>query len=141
MNRDLGPVILRVALALVFLSFSIMQLWSPENWASYVPSFLIKGILTPVILVLTNAYLEMIFGTLLLFGLYTRLSSLILGLHLIGITLSVGFNAVGVRDFGLAFATLSLFFTGAPHWSLDAYFEQKHERSQHMTAPHLAHSA
>ncbi len=138
MNRDIGPVVLRVALALVFIAFSVMQLWTPENWASYVPGFLISGVFTPVLLVLANAYFEMIFGILLLLGLYTRASSLLLGLHLIGITLSVGFNAVGVRDFGLAFATLSLFITGAEKYSLDAYFARKEQG--HSAIVHSAHS-
>jgi hypothetical protein len=47
-----------------------------------------------------------------LLGIYTRISALFLGLHLFGIAFSLGINAVRIRDFGLAVATISVFLNG-----------------------------
>ena len=66
-----------------------------------------------------NGIFEIVFGILLIAGLFTRLVSLFLGLHLIGIMLGLGYNDIAVRDFGLALATLSLVFSSAGELSLD----------------------
>ena len=139
MNKNIGPVVLRVALALVFFWFSYMQLSNPDQWSRLVPDFIIYGIFTANLIVVGNGFLEMILGSLLLVGLYTRIVSLILALHLAMIALSFGMTPVGVRDFGLTFATFSLFFTGAEYLSLDAYFKGKDEHTRHMAAHHLSH--
>jgi uncharacterized membrane protein YphA (DoxX/SURF4 family) len=66
--------------------------------------------------------LELSFGALLLLGLYTKLAAFVLALHLYGIAFSLGFNDLGVRDFGLASATLAVFLHGADKWCLDTKF-------------------
>lgn len=122
--EEKGKIILRVALAMVFLWFGLNQLFFPENWIGFVPeiiqnvAFNVFGI-TAVTFIYVNSFLEVVLGLFMFFGLYTRFSSLILGLHLLGISLSLGFSATGVRDFGLAFATLAVFFNKADNWCLD----------------------
>ena len=59
-----------------------------------------------------NAVFEIIFASLLALGIFTRIASLLLALHMIGIVVSLGYNAVAVRDFGLMIATFTVFLNG-----------------------------
>ena len=114
-NSEYGKRVLRISLSLVFLWFGINQLYFPSSWIGFVPSFL-SGIFGAGDLVFINGSLEVVFGLMILFGIYLRFSSLILSLHLFGIAFSLGYGAIAVRDFGLALATLSLFFFGKDKW-------------------------
>ncbi len=116
---------LRIAMALVFLYFGFQQISSPDNWAGFVPEFLTSSIITANNLVILNGIVELILGLFLILGLYTRAASLILALHLFGISFSIGFTPLGVRDFGLSFATLVVFLNGPDQYTLDAKFARK----------------
>jgi uncharacterized membrane protein YphA (DoxX/SURF4 family) len=103
--------LLRYSMALVFFYFAIVQLIEPSVWAGYLPDFL-YSMPNPEIFIYMNAIFEIIFGIFLALGVWTRVASLLLGLHLLGITLSIGLTPVGARDFGLAIATLVIFLHG-----------------------------
>lgn len=118
---------IRIALALVFLYFGFQQALHPNNWASQVPLVLTNSIITATNIIMVNSALELILGTFLLLGLYTRLATLILGLHLVGISFSLGFNPVSVRDFGLAITTLALCWHGPDSYTLDERLTKKKE--------------
>jgi uncharacterized membrane protein YphA (DoxX/SURF4 family) len=109
--KDYGPAVLRIAMALVFFWFAISQLMAPSDWIGYLPSFL-ANTANPVMFIYANAIFELIFGGLLILGVFTRLAALLLGLHLIGISIALGYNAVAIRDYGLALATLSIVLAG-----------------------------
>jgi len=115
---EYGKIILRLSLAVVFLWFGLNQLFSFSAWEGYVPVFL-TSIISAKILVMVNGSLELVLGLFLLTGLYVRFSSFVLGIHLFFISLSLGYTALAVRDFGLAFATLAIFFLGPDDWCLD----------------------
>ena len=59
-----------------------------------------------------NGWLELILGSLLALGVCVRWVAAFLFLHLVVITSHLGFTAIGVRDFGLSFATLALSLFG-----------------------------
>lgn len=124
-SRELAPALLRVSLGLVFLYFSISQLNDPGAWSGFVPDFLHVSGISANNIVIFNGFIEFVFGTFLIIGLYTRLSALIMSLHLFGIAFSIGFSPLGVRDFGLAFATLVVFLFGADRYSVDYKFGKK----------------
>lgn len=52
-------------------------------------------------------------------GKFTQFSSLLLSLHLLGITFTIGYNDVGIRDLGLTLATFAVFLNGSDRWCLD----------------------
>jgi uncharacterized membrane protein YphA (DoxX/SURF4 family) len=114
--NNYGPFILRVGIALVFLWFGSQQLLHSVEWTGWLPSWTQNLPVSRTTFVFMNGIFEVIFGTLLFLGLFTRLSSLLLGLHLLAIAFTIGYNDVGVRDFGLAIATLSIFFYGSSKW-------------------------
>ena len=113
-----APVIIRVALSLVFLWFGTQQLMNPQQWTSFIPPFI--TFISALKMVILNGWFEVVFGTSLLVGFHVRITSLLLCLHLFGIAFSMGLSPIGVRDFGLAFAVLSIFLNGKDFLSLDS---------------------
>jgi len=119
-NREYSIVIIRVSLALVILWFGVNQIINPENWFSYIPLGITENLpLSLETIIMLNGIFEIMIGILLLIGFYTRIIALIAALHLLSITIAVGFNEIGVRDFGLTFMAVSLIFSGAGVYSLD----------------------
>ncbi|MEI8249339.1 MAG: DoxX family protein [Candidatus Taylorbacteria bacterium] len=117
-----SPVILRIGISLVFLWFGISQLSDPSSWIGYVPDFITQmshlGVTT---IVLINGAFEIIFGSMLLCGFYTRFAALLLAVHMLDITYTVGFDAIGVRDFAISIATIAIFLNGMDWFSLDRW--------------------
>ncbi|HLC73373.1 MAG TPA: DoxX family protein [Candidatus Nanoarchaeia archaeon] len=121
-----GKPLLRIVLSLVFLWFSISQFTAVDKWTGLVPEFIVNMGISAKTVILANATSELIFGVLLLFGIFTRLAAFILALHLFGIASNFGFsNPNGIRDFGLAFATLSVFLNGTDKLCLENKFKKK----------------
>jgi uncharacterized membrane protein YphA (DoxX/SURF4 family) len=110
MKKGYGILILRVGLGIVFLYFSLNQIFEPLRWVDLIPSFFSK-VIDPVILIYLNGFFDFIIGTFLFLGKFLRIVSIFGFLHLLGISLfSLGFTPSGIRDFGLAMSLLSLFF-------------------------------
>ena len=124
--RNIAPAIVRIGIALVILWFSSQQLSNPGGWVVLIPSWAtnISG-MSAQTLVTLNGAAELVIGGLLLFGFYTRILALLSALHLFMITFVVGYNAIGVRDFGLALAATSSFFYGVDAFCLDAYLAKR----------------
>ena len=73
-----------------------------------------------------NGTFEVLLATLLCLGLFTRIASALLVLHLFSIvTFSLGYGAVAVRDFGLMISSLAIFFNGADDFSIDYIISEK----------------
>ena len=110
----------------VFMFFSYYQFSDPSAWTGYVPhsiTALFGGNAT--MLVLLNAWFELVAGLSLLAGFQTRIVSLLLALHLFGISATIGISPLGIRDLGLAVATLSIVFAGPDLISIDGKFAKK----------------
>ncbi len=106
-----GLLILRIGLAGVFLYFGFSQLFDGVNWVGIVPGWAVNlAHLPPAMIVLGNGLFEVVLATLLIVGLWVRPVAVLLALHLLVIATGFGFSPTGVRDLGLAVATLSLAF-------------------------------
>ncbi|HIH38636.1 DoxX family membrane protein [Candidatus Woesearchaeota archaeon] len=131
-----APVVLRIALSLLFLWFGISQLVNPESFLGYIPDWMythgaemthshplqmMHNIPKPSVhvLIMGNGLFETVFGTLLLLGLFTRISAILLSLHLFIIAIGMGYNDITVRDLALAFASISVALYGPDSKSLD----------------------
>lgn len=112
--KRMAPIVLRYSMAAVILWFSLQQFIHPDMWVAYVPDSAVNltGFSAPL-LVYANATFELIFGMFLIFGIYTRISAVFLALHLLDIMWVVGYGEIGVRDFGLALALMSVALNGA----------------------------
>ena len=108
-----APSLLRYGMTAVILWFSLQQFLNAGQWTAYVPDSIVSmSHMTAVTLVYFNAVFELVFGLALLIGWQTRISALLLSLHLFDIMWVVGYGEIGVRDFGLAVATLVIFMNG-----------------------------
>ena len=111
-KKTIGLLILRLTLAFVFLWFGFSQWSDAALWVSFVPTWM-TNIINAGTLVYLNGTFEIIAGIMLALGILPRLVAALLGLHLLFISLSIGLtSATGVRDIGLALATISLSLIG-----------------------------
>ena len=124
--RTSAPAVLRIGMSLVFLWFGMQQLLHPGSWISYIPDYAssISGLGANVLVHINGAF-EVVFGLALLGGSFTRATALLLALHMFDICFTVGYNEIGIRDFGLAVATLAVFMYGSDRYSLDAIVRHK----------------
>lgn len=112
-----SPLLLRVGIAIVFLWFGFSQLKSPGSWTRMIPDYV--SFMSPNTLIYLNGSIEIILAILLLLGLFTRVVSTLLGLHLLHIVTIVGYGATGARDFALALATFAIALNGTDEFCLD----------------------
>lgn len=110
---------LRLAMVVLFLWFGLSQLTSPANWVAWVPQWTEGLGLSATVVVLMNGAFETILGLALAAGFYTRLAALLLALHFFFVAWEVGYNDIGVRDFALAVATLSLALFAPDQFTID----------------------
>ncbi|HEU5114667.1 MAG TPA: DoxX family protein [Candidatus Paceibacterota bacterium] len=117
-----APAVLRIGLALVFLWFGTNQFLDTSSWTAFVPDSIVKlSSLSAVTLVHLNGVFEVVFGAALLLGLFTRFVAFFLALHILDIMFIVGFDSIGVRDFGLSIATIAIWMHGADFLTLDRF--------------------
>jgi uncharacterized membrane protein YphA (DoxX/SURF4 family) len=114
-----ASVVVRIGISLVFLWFGLNQLFNSSSFLGWLPQWAYNFQIKPLTLILLNGLFETSLAILLLLGLFTRASALLLSLHLLPIIFGVGYNDIGVRDFGLLVATFSIFLHGPDIWSLD----------------------
>lgn len=115
-----APAVVRASVALVFLWFGVSQLLAPGDWLAWLPQWAFNLPLEAMTLVYLNGTFETVFGAALLAGYATRFAALLLSLHTLHVVSVVGYNDIGVRDFGLALATFAVFLRGPDAWSLDS---------------------
>lgn len=121
--------IVRYSVGLVFFLFGISQLLNPVLWTAWVPQFIPFA---PKTVVITNGIFDLIIGFFLILGLFLRFFSFIGILHLIGITASVGYNDIGIRDFGILLALVAVFLHGPDQYCIDSIWGKKKEVSNGM---------
>lgn len=126
-TQALSPIILRIGLGAVVIWFGLQQLNSSASWIVYLPLWAENLPISQINFVYINGFFELIFGLLLVLGFYTRVVAFFLALHLFSIVFVVGYNEIGVRDFGLAVGLLSIFLHGPSDWSADEFFKRHKE--------------
>jgi uncharacterized membrane protein YphA (DoxX/SURF4 family) len=115
--KRFSPLLLRTGIAIVFLWFGFSQLKNPASWTRMIPDYV--NFMSPNTIIYMNGIIEIILASLLLIGLFTRIVSTLLGLHLLHIVTIVGYGATGARDFALALATFSIALNGTDEFCLD----------------------
>ena len=117
--REYGNILLRYAMAVLFLWFGLNQLFNADAWLVWLPQW-VEGLpIEPLTFIYMNGFFETVFGAFLALGLFTRMSALLLSLHLFGIAFSLGYNDIAVRDFCLALAAMAVSFYGSDKWCCD----------------------
>ena len=119
-----APAFLRIGMSLVILWFGVEQLIDVTSWIGYLPEWTATLPISQSTLVYLNGSFEIIFGVFMLLGFYTRISALLLALHLFDIAYIVGYDAIGVRDFGLALSLFAIFLQGSDALCIDRSFSK-----------------
>lgn len=119
-----APVILRIGIAAVFLYFGISQLVTPEAFIGWLPKEVSMLPISPRTFVILNGGFEILAGSLLALGMFRRIAALLLGLHLLGITFTIGFTEIGMRDLGLSIATLTIVMIRNDYYSLEEFLQR-----------------
>jgi uncharacterized membrane protein YphA (DoxX/SURF4 family) len=122
--KNISSLVLRVGLGLVMLWFGVSQGKNPSAWVNYLPTWTESLSLSQITFIYLNSWFEICLGVLLILGFQTRIVATLLALHLIGIVLSVGYNATGIRDFGLTMALVSIALASPEGPSLDRFFDR-----------------
>ncbi len=124
--KTLSSPILRIGLAIVFLWFGINQIVEPNSYLGFLPDWLTKiSPIDPTMIVYLNGSFEILFGTALLLGLFTRIVAFVLFLHMADIAFTVGLDAIGIRDFGLTVATFIIWINGTDAFTLDRFIAEE----------------
>lgn len=102
--------ILRIGLAVTFVWIGVLIFRDPVSWGGYLLPWAVQAIPIPIDQFMVGvAVFDMLAGLFLLFNLFTPYVAFLATLHLIGVLVGSGINAVTVRDIGLLFAAFSLF--------------------------------
>ena len=116
--------IIRYTAVYLFLWFGIQQLVDPGAWLGFLPEWTGYFPVPGEMLVRLNGWFEIICAIALLGGFYTRVISLILGVHLVFIGLSLS-GPTAIRDTALGLFVLSLAFANPDDWTVDALVHKK----------------
>ncbi len=110
-TQTIGKLLLRFGFVFVFAWFGISQLLHPDMWTSLIPGWVtaFSGMSAHTV-VLINGGIEVILALALAFNLYVWFVAGLLALHLLSIAVDLRFNAVAIRDIGLAISVLALAF-------------------------------
>ena len=120
--KEYANLMLRINISLMFLWFGINQIINTNMFIGYVPDWAAKYGNN---LIIFNGIFETILGFFLLIGLFTKFTSIILSLHLMLITMNLGYNDLAIRDMVLTVATMVVFMNGPDKWTLDEKIHRK----------------
>lgn len=121
--QRLSPLVLRLGLTALFLWFGLSQVFFPNDWISWVPTWVPDfSHMDARTIVLLNGGFEVVFGVLLLLGIYVRFVVLLLGLHLLSIAYELGYGDIAARDVCIAIACFALSLHGNDDWSIQKKF-------------------
>ena len=112
-------VLLRWSWVALFFWFGTQQLLAPADWMGFLPEWMGYMPVPGEMIVQLNGLFELIVGFALLIGVYTRVSALLLALHLLSIAIVAG-GAIGVRDAALSMVGFALALAEPDEWTLDA---------------------
>ena len=129
MKEKIGNCILRVTLGVVFLIFGIGK-FQGDVWAETIKNmnFFLNLPWSTALSVLMIGYLEVITGTFLILGVFTRFFALLAALQLIAILILLKFSEI--RDIGLLGAALYRAMVKDTSWSLKDLFVIRKEKEK-----------
>lgn len=116
--NQLSRQILRFSLVFLLCWFGWQQLAYPEAWMGYLPEWTGYLPVPAETLIRMNGWFELMAAVFLAAGIYAKFVALIVAAHLVVIAFEVG-GAIGVRDFVLGAAALSLAFSEPDDWTCD----------------------
>ncbi len=125
MFENYSSLLLRIGLGIVFLYFGIYEkLLNPGITRTLMEASSISVPIPIGLFILLFGLLEVVVGSFLILGMFTRITALIAALMIGTIIVQLGFLAVP-RDIALFAIAVSLVITGSKVFSVDAYWIKK----------------
>jgi len=118
-------IVLRIAISIVLFWFGVSGLFYTSTMVGYVPDWANIAGETLELTIQINGFIELILGLLIFTGLFLRLATIFFIIHMGLILAAVGYNEIGVRDFGLLLSGVALYLTNDHTLTLDAKFRNK----------------
>lgn len=107
--------VLRFGLGVTFLVIGYLIWQDPAGWGGFIQPWAQAYLLRSVEETMrATAVVDMVLGAMLVLGIKTWLASLVAALHLLIVLITVGFNDITVRDFGLMMASFAVFIAAMP---------------------------
>ena len=101
--------ILRIGLGITFLLIGISIWKNPEIWGSFMRPWAQDLLLLPLATTMkVTAILDIVIGVFLILNIFTWAFAFLGALHLLIVIITVGFNDISFRDFGLLAASIVL---------------------------------
>ncbi|MDP4012988.1 MAG: DoxX family protein [Candidatus Nanoarchaeia archaeon] len=123
--EDYTSVLLRFGLGSVFLYFGIYEkLYKPDITMQIIENLNINIPIPLGLFIFLFGILELVIGSFLVLGLYTRITSIVASLMILGIILQFGYLNVP-RDPALLAMALSLIITGSKKLSIDRMLDKR----------------
>lgn len=115
MNKNTTQVvIIRLALAFIFLTFGIWEIVQPDYWSGFVPPFVLALFGHANLLVMIHGIVLVLLGLGFLIGYYlwyvALVAALVLAQIIISMIIQFGFDDVLVRDITIFGVIVSLLF-------------------------------
>lgn len=120
-----APIFLRVGIGIVFFLFGIDKFFHVQNWMAYIPVWLPPYIpMSLEMFMYIQGVVEAILGLFLIIGFWSRTSAFFCAAILLVITISMRYNELSIRDFGLFLGALALVFREQTKWSIDVWLKR-----------------
>ena len=116
-----GLALIRIITGLL-MAYHGLEVFEPAKMDEYLKWDVIKGLPAPEFMVYLGKTLELVSGTFIALGLFTRLASLFLAINMLFICFKVGNGKFWYEDqhpFIFALLAMVFFFTGPGRWSVD----------------------
>ncbi len=121
----LAPIFLRVGIGIVFFLFGIDKFFHVQNWIAYIPAWLPPYIpMSLEMFMYIQGVVEAVLGLFLIIGFWSRTSAFFCAAILLVITVSMGYNELSIRDFGLFLGAAALVLREQTKWSIDTLFKK-----------------
>lgn len=124
------PLLLRLGLGIIFFWFGFTKFTDLDFWMGFIPPWM-ESILPISVnsFLYIQGFIETLIGILLIIGLLVRLSAFVAALILITIILTLGFNDLALRDFGLLMMALSLTILGSGRLTIKSIFKKSQQNN------------
>lgn len=132
--KSSGYHILRVGLAITFIWIGVLIIRDPQFWGGFLQPWAAGLIPIPIEqAMISTAILDIVVGFLFLIDVWTWIASLFAATHLVLILITVGIDAVTVRDIGLLGGVFALFWGDLPNKFKNKWKKKKVSNPQAKT--------
>ena len=115
-----ASLFLRLGLGFMFVWFGVDKFFNPGLWTGFIAPFILKLVpFSATAFIYVLGVVESLVGTLLLLGFFTQEAALVASLVMFGVTTTIGFNDVTVRDIASLCAAVALMLRPESVFALD----------------------